>query len=148
EGDFALRFHLAPPLWARHDERGVPIKQSFGPWMLTAFKWLARLKGLRGSALDPFGRSAERRSERALIVQYQGLIEELLPGLSPERKALALQLAALPEGIKGFGHVKARNLQAVRLRWDELLGQWRASAQHQTAQQPAHTVQSAAPVQP
>jgi indolepyruvate ferredoxin oxidoreductase len=129
EGDFALRFHLAPPLWARHDERGVPIKQSFGPWMLTAFKWLARLKGLRGSALDPFGRSAERRSERALIVEYQDLIEELLPGLHPERKALALQLAALPEGIKGFGHVKARHLQAVRLRWSELLGQWRAAAQ-------------------
>ena len=133
EGDFALRFHLAPPLWARHDERGVPIKQSFGPWMLTAFKWLARLKGLRGSALDPFGRSAERRSERALIVEYQDLIEELLPGLHPERKALALQLAALPEGIKGFGHVKARHLQAVRLRWSELLGQWRNAADNPAA---------------
>ena len=129
EGDFALRFHLAPPLWARRDERGLPIKRAFGPWMLTAFKGLARLKGLRGTAFDPFGYSAERREERALIGQYQELIEELLPNLNPARKALALQLAALPEGIKGFGHVKARHLAAVRLRWSELLAQWRAAGQ-------------------
>jgi indolepyruvate ferredoxin oxidoreductase len=127
EGDFALRFHLAPPLWARRDERGAPIKRAFGPWMLTAFKGLARLKGLRGTAFDPFGHSAERREERALIGQYQELIEALLPNLNPARKALALQLAALPEGIKGFGHVKARHLAAVRLRWSELLAQWRAA---------------------
>ena len=101
---------------------------AFGPWMLTAFKGLARLKGLRGTALDPFGRSAERREERALIGQYQDLIEELLPNLNPASKARALQLAVLPEGIKGFGHVKARHLAAVRQRWSELLAQWRGAA--------------------
>jgi indolepyruvate ferredoxin oxidoreductase len=126
EGDVTLRFHLAPPLLARHNDRGELVKQTYGPWMLKAFGVLARLKGLRGTAFDPFGRTEERRSERALIGEYLDTLEEVLTGLSPDRHALALQIAAWPEQVKGFGHVKARHLAAARTRWGGLLAAWRA----------------------
>ncbi|WP_101048768.1 indolepyruvate ferredoxin oxidoreductase family protein [Macromonas nakdongensis] len=127
EGDVTLRFHLAPPLLARHNDRGELVKQTYGPWMLKAFGVLARLKGLRGTAFDPFGRTEERRSERALIGEYLDTLEEVLTGLSPDRHALALQIAAWPEQVKGFGHVKARHLAAARTRWGGLLAAWRAA---------------------
>ena len=93
--------------------------------MLTGFRLLARLKGLRGTAFDVFGRTEERRTERALIAEYQALVEELCAGLSAERHALALDLAQVPEQIKGYGHVKERNLAAARQRWSQLLAEWR-----------------------
>ena len=106
--------------------KGELIKQRFGPLMFTGFKLLAKLKGLRGTALDVFGRTEERRTERALIGEYKASVEELLDGLNAENHALALDIARLPEQIKGFGHVKERNLQAARSRWSGLMAQWRA----------------------
>ena len=128
EGDYQLHFHLAPPFWAKRDLRGELRKNAYGPWMLSLMRGLARLKLLRGTAFDPFGRSDERRSERALPLEYLALIDELLRTLTPDNHALALQLAQLPGQIKGFGHVKARHLAAARERWDQLLAQWRAQA--------------------
>jgi indolepyruvate ferredoxin oxidoreductase len=124
EGDYALNFHLAPPLLGKKNAQGEPLKQSFGPWMLTAFGMLARLKGLRGTWLDVFGRTEERRTERALIGEYRQRIEALLAGLTPERHALAVEIANVPESIRGYGHVKARNLAAARSRWDSLQQAW------------------------
>ncbi len=126
EGDFKLNYHLAPPLLAKRNEKGELQKQKFGPAMLTGFRWLARLKGLRGSALDIFGRSAERQSERALIGEYRASIDELLPRLTAGNHALAVEIARIPEKIKGYGHVKERNLVAARGHWQELMQQWRA----------------------
>jgi indolepyruvate ferredoxin oxidoreductase len=125
EGDFKVHFHLAPPLLAKRNEKGELQKKKYGPAMLTAFGLLARLKGLRGTAFDLFGRTEERRGERALIAQYRATIEELLAGLDASNHALALDLAAVPDQIKGYGHVKARNLAAAQQRWVALLEQWR-----------------------
>jgi len=126
EGDFKLNYHLAPPLLARRNAKGELQKQKYGPAMLTGFRLLARLKGLRGTALDVFGRSEERRTERALIGEYRASIEEMLGQLTADNHALAVEIARLPEKIKGFGHVKERNLVAARLAWQDLLQQWRA----------------------
>ncbi|WP_137891765.1 indolepyruvate ferredoxin oxidoreductase family protein [Ramlibacter sp. 2FC] len=134
EGDYKLAYHLAPPLLARKDEQGVPQKRRYGPAMLTGFRLLARLKGLRGTPLDPFGRTEERRTERALIAEYQASIDELLPQLSAGNHALALEIARIPEQIRGFGHVKARHLAAARQKWDALTAAWR---QPQAAQRAA-----------
>ncbi|WP_180683085.1 indolepyruvate ferredoxin oxidoreductase family protein [Tepidicella baoligensis] len=125
EGDYTLRFHLAPPLLAKKNEKGELIKQTYGPWMLKAFGLLAKLKGLRGTALDVFGYTEERRTERALIGEYLDLMEEVIGQLDASRYALALDIAQVPELIKGFGHVKERNLRAARERWQALLERWR-----------------------
>ncbi|MDB5732496.1 MAG: putative indolepyruvate/ferredoxinoxidoreductase, partial [Variovorax sp.] len=124
--DFKLNYHLAPPILGKKNARGEPQKQKFGPAMLGGFRLLARLKGLRGTAFDVFGRTAERRTERALIAEYRASIEEVMAGLSAANHALALEIAALPEQIRGYGHVKERNLAAARTRWDELMARWRA----------------------
>jgi len=106
--DYRLTFHLAPPLFARRDANGHLIKQTFGPWMLTAFRLLVKLKGLRGTAFDVFGRSTERRMERKLIDDYLALIDEFCASLTRNNLSLAVELARLPEEIRGFGHVKER----------------------------------------
>jgi indolepyruvate ferredoxin oxidoreductase len=93
--------------------------------MRTAFGVLARLKGLRGGALDLFGRIEERRGERALIGEYRACIEELLRGLNAQTLPLAVEIARIPEDIRGYGHVKARHLAAARPKWSALMGQWR-----------------------
>ncbi|WP_288254406.1 indolepyruvate ferredoxin oxidoreductase family protein [uncultured Hydrogenophaga sp.] len=126
EGDYSLKVHLAPPMLAKKNERGELIKKPYGPFMFTAFRWLAKFKGLRGTALDPFGRTAERRMERELIARYRADIEALLPGLTPDSQALALEIARLPELIKGYGHVKERHAQAAAVRREALLGRWRS----------------------
>jgi len=128
EGDYQVHVHLAPPFWAGRDASGELKKTAYGPWMLRLMRLLAHGKRLRGTAFDPFGHTEERRTERALIGEYLELVEELLATLTPERHALALQLARLPGQIKGFGHVKARHLAAARQRWAELLAQWRTAA--------------------
>lgn len=128
EGDYRLQLHLAPPLFAKKNDKGELLKQTYGPWMLKAMSVLARLKGLRGTALDIFGHTAERRTERELIVQYRADIESLLAGLTADSHALALEVARLPEQIRGYGHVKARHLAAVLTRREQLLTQWRDSA--------------------
>ena len=85
-----LRFNLAPPLLAPRDPKtGLPRKMEFGPWMLHAFRLLARFKGLRGTRLDPFGWTEERRMERRLIGEYRSMVEGLLPTLSPANHATA-----------------------------------------------------------
>jgi indolepyruvate ferredoxin oxidoreductase len=129
EGDFRLKFHLAPPLFAARDPKtGHPLKQEFGPWMLQAFRLLAKLKGLRGTAFDPFGYTAERRLERTLIREYEGLIDELLGGLGPDNHSLAVKLASIPDDIRGYGHVKDAHLAKARRKQDGLLIQWRNPA--------------------
>ncbi len=125
EGDYKLKVHLAPPLIAKKNERGELVKQPFGPFMFKVFKLLARFKGLRGTSLDIFGRTEERRTERALIGQYRSDVEALLTGLTSTNHALAVEIARLPEQIKGFGHVKERHLAAARSRREGLLQQWR-----------------------
>jgi indolepyruvate ferredoxin oxidoreductase len=106
----------------------VPKKLSFGPWMMPLFRMLAKLKGLRGTALDPFGYTAERRTERKLIADYETTLAELLARLTPENHHLAVGIAAIPDKIRGFGHVKLRNLQAARADEAALLERFRAGA--------------------
>jgi indolepyruvate ferredoxin oxidoreductase len=126
EGDYQVKLHLAPPLWAKPDPvTGEPRKRSFGPWMLGAMRVLAKLKGLRGTPLDVFGHSEERRTERRLIEDYRATVEELLAGLEGGHHALAVEIATIPEFIRGFGHVKARHLRDAKAREAKLLEQWR-----------------------
>ena len=133
EGDYKIVHHLAPPLTAKKNTQGELIKQPFGPWIRTAFGVLAKLKGLRGGPLDIFGRTEERRTERALIDEYRASIDELLAGLSAERLALALQIARIPEDIRGYGHVKDRHLSAARPKWAALMAEWRSGGQRKAA---------------
>ena len=126
EGDYTLHYHLAPPLIARTNAKGQLQKQKFGPLMLTGFKLLQHFKWLRGTALDVFGYTHERRTERALIQQYRSDVEALLAQLDTTNHALAVEIARIPEQIKGFGHVKARHLVAARHKWDALKAQWPA----------------------
>jgi indolepyruvate ferredoxin oxidoreductase len=121
-----LEFHLAPPLLARRDpETGKPRKMAFGPWMLSAFRLLAKLKFLRGTPFDPFGRSLERRTERGLVRDYEAMLDELLAKLSPENHGLAVALASIPEKIRGFGHVKAWHLQSAKAEEAALIERFR-----------------------
>jgi len=121
EGDYRVHYHLAPPLLAARNDKGQLLKRRYGPAMRHAFALLAKLKGLRGTALDVFGYTEERRTERALIGEYKALIEQQLAQLNADTHARALAIARVPEDIKGFGHVKAHNLEAARLRWQALL---------------------------
>jgi indolepyruvate ferredoxin oxidoreductase len=117
-------FNLAPPLLAKRNANGELIKREFGPWMFTAFRLLARLRGLRGTALDPFGRTDERRVERQLIDDYEALIDRLTADVDPQRLPCCVQLASLPEQIRGFGHVKERHLKAALARQEQLLAEY------------------------
>ena len=122
-----LTFHLSPPVFARRDpSTGEARKTTFGAWMMTAFRILAKFKGLRGTAFDIFGRTAERRIERSLIEDYRAHIGELLAGLSPANLPLAVEIASIPEHIRGYGHVKMRHLEIARAREDELVERWRS----------------------
>ena len=94
--------------------------------MFAAFKLLAKLRFLRGGAFDVFGYTKERRTERKLVSEYEKVIEELLSGLNAENHGLALRIASIPEDIRGFGHVKERNLESAVLKQTELLEQFRA----------------------
>ena len=125
EGDFQVHFHLAPPLFAKKDEQGRLIKQEYGPWMLKAFGLLAKLKFLRGGTFDIFGRTKERRGERQLIADYEQTVALLLEGLSDDRVALAVEIASIPEHIRGYGHVKEAHLHKAKAREAVLLAQWR-----------------------
>ncbi|MCP4327711.1 MAG: indolepyruvate ferredoxin oxidoreductase family protein [Alphaproteobacteria bacterium] len=114
EGDYRLEFNLAPPLLAERDpQTGHLKKRTFGPWMLRAFSVLARFKGLRGTAFDVFRRSAERKRERALIGEYETTVETLLENLNHDNHSLAVEIASLPEHIRGYGHVKERHVAAA-----------------------------------
>jgi indolepyruvate ferredoxin oxidoreductase len=128
EGDFKIQYHLAPPLLATRDPAtGELRKRAFGPWMMGAFKLLARLRALRGTAFDIFGHTQERRLERALIANYEGLVRELSAALSPDNHALAVEIASLPAQIRGFGHIKMRNIEKAKAREADLVALWRGT---------------------
>ena len=124
-GDFKLNFNLAPPLLAKKDENGHLKKAEYGPWVFTAFRVMAKLKGLRGGAFDIFGKTAERRMERQLIVDYFNTADELLAKLSPTNIGYAIEIAQLPDQIRGYGHIKEANFEKTKAEWDRLLAEWR-----------------------
>jgi indolepyruvate ferredoxin oxidoreductase len=134
EGAAKLTFHLAPPLLAERDPTtGESRKREFGPWVMTAFKVLARLKSLRGTAFDPFGRTPERRMERRLIREYEETMAEVLGDLNHENHALAVEIAGLPLKIRGFGPVKAKNLEAAKACEAQLLASFRQAPPRSSA---------------
>jgi indolepyruvate ferredoxin oxidoreductase len=115
DGDLRFEFHLAPPLFARKDKvTGEAKKMSFGPWMLTAFSVLAKFRFLRGTLFDIFGYSAERKTERRLIEDYEGLLGTIIGRLTPDNHAIAVALASMSEKIRGYGPVKTRHLIAAK----------------------------------
>ena len=121
DGDGRMTFHLSPPLLARKDPHtGEPAKMAFGPWMMAAFGVLAKFRGLRGTALDPFGYTAERRTERALIEEYRRHVEAALATLTRDGHARAVAIAEVPEQIRGYGPVKERSIEAARRTWQDL----------------------------
>ncbi len=126
EGDYKISFNLAPPLFSQRDDNGHLMKREYGPWMFTMFKLLAKLKGLRGGLFDVFGKTAERRMERKLIADYFLTIEQLLASLTRENHALAVEIASIPEHIRGFGHVKEAHITKAKERSDALLAGWTA----------------------
>ena len=124
DGDYKLHFHLAPPLLAKKDAQGRLIKQEFGPWMFTAFKWMAKLRFLRGGALDIFGYTEERKGERRLIGDYEDTIAGLLASLNADNLNLAAEIASIPEHIRGYGHIKEAHLHKAKAREAALLDKW------------------------
>ncbi len=125
DGDYKVRFHLAPPLLAKRDENGQLQKKEYGPWMFKAFGLLAKLKFLRGGRFDVFGYTEERRGERQLIADYEQTLQELLAALDVARLSLAVDIASIPEHIRGYGHVKERHLHEAKAREAALLATWR-----------------------
>ena len=121
-----VTYHLAPPILGRKDSEGRPVKTEFGPWMARAFRILARFKFLRGTPLDPFGRSVERRMERRMIRDYVALIGEILDKLDAANVETATDLARLPLRVRGFGHVKLANAERVAEDRAALLEQFRS----------------------
>jgi indolepyruvate ferredoxin oxidoreductase len=127
EGPYKLRFHLAPPLLAQRDpQSGHLRKRTYGPWMLSVFRLLAKFRRLRGTPLDIFGRSGERRAEREMITEYEALLEEILDDLTPANHAVAIELAAVPLNVRGFGHVKQANIARAKAMQAALLSRFRA----------------------
>jgi indolepyruvate ferredoxin oxidoreductase len=122
DGDFRIEFHLAPPIF------GDAKKRTFGPWMLRVFKVLAKLKHLRGTKLDVFGRTEERRMERRLIEEYETLLREIAQKLSPENHGTAVALANVPQDMRGFGHIKRDAVEKAKKREAELLSAFRSPA--------------------
>ncbi|QHQ34584.1 indolepyruvate ferredoxin oxidoreductase family protein [Algicella marina] len=133
DGTRRMRFHLAPPILGGKDANGHPRKRAFGPWILSAFRLLARFKIMRGTPFDPFGRTAERRMERALISEYEGDLANVSAGFTPETRDLAIAWADLPLQIRGFGHVKAAHAAAAAKRREELLAAIRSGGAPGTA---------------
>lgn len=126
EGDLRMELHLAPNVLSlqRKNDIGGSRKITFGPWMFHVLKWLARLKGLRGTPFDPFRPNRDRIAERKLLAEYEALLEDILPRLSPANHAVAVALARVPEKIRGFGHVRARHMEAARAETLRLYGEF------------------------
>jgi len=115
EGDFELRFNLAPPITSKTDPvTGEQIKKEYGPGMEKWFHRLAKLKFLRGTMLDVFGRTDERKQERALINEYASTIDKVTAALTPENHAFAVALLSVPEQIRGYGHVKIEHIEKAK----------------------------------
>ena len=129
EGDYRLRFHVAGGPFGRRDPAtGRLVKREVGPWLMTAFRLMAPLRGLRGGPLDPFRRSGERRLARELLETYEGDLERILGGLDATNHAIAVRLASLPEKVRGYGHVREQHAQAVAKEREALLAQWNGEA--------------------
>ncbi|WP_127902795.1 indolepyruvate ferredoxin oxidoreductase family protein [Solirhodobacter olei] len=128
-GDFRMTFHLAPPIFGHKGAGGRPAKREFGPWVLRLFRVLASMKRLRGTVLDPFGRSQERRAERAAIKAYEAEMAEVLGGLKPETLDIAVEIAELPLQLRGFGPVKAANAEKIAKRRAALMARFRAGGE-------------------
>jgi indolepyruvate ferredoxin oxidoreductase len=125
EGKPRFEFHIAPPIFGRKNSRGEPTKMSRGPWLMWLFKALAAAKALRGSPFDIFGHMPERRLERQLRADYETLLDEVAAGLTAENHAVAVALAAIPDKIRGFGHVKLRHIDSAKAEEKALLAQFR-----------------------
>ncbi|WP_363321696.1 indolepyruvate ferredoxin oxidoreductase family protein [Pseudomonas sp. 21LCFQ02] len=134
EGDYRLHFHLAAPLLNKSAAGVQGKKTSYGPWMLKAFGWLARLRRVRNTWLDPFAHTHERKTELAWLRSYEAILDELLGGLRSDNLALASQLAALPDAVRGYGAVKERYLGHAQLKRERLLDQWRNGPQFHAAE--------------
>ena len=129
DGDLRFEFHLAPPLLAKRNPlTGEPKKMTFGPWMLKAFGVLARFKFLRGTPLDPFAYSEDRRIERRLVADYQSLLDKIITELTPFNHQTAVGLASVPEKIRGYGPVKQRHLKVAKAEEAALLEQFSTGA--------------------
>lgn len=125
EGDYRLSFNMAPPLLARQrDEQGRPKKLRFGQWMLSALKVTAKLKFLRGTPFDPFGRSTERKTERALIEQYRATITDILGQLKEDNLDTAVAIAKIPDQIRGYGPVKDAAIEEAKVQNETLLNRF------------------------
>jgi indolepyruvate ferredoxin oxidoreductase len=133
DGDYRIEYNLAPPLFAKRNARGELIKRPFGAWMGVAFRMLAALRFLRGTPLDLFGYTRERRDERALIERYEQLIDEVLCNLDADRLALAIEIAEVPDQIRGFGHVKEASMKSGLATWERLIAKWRTSSATRSA---------------
>ncbi len=134
EGDYEIRFHLAPPLISRKDNvTGHLKKREYGSSMLRRFNSLAKLKFLRGTPADVFGYSAERRSERALITEYEALINTVGNSLTPANHSLAVKITGLPDQIRGYGHVKAKSIEQYHSELAEVTSDWPANISTITA---------------
>ncbi|MBL4906704.1 MAG: 2-oxoacid:acceptor oxidoreductase family protein, partial [Sneathiella sp.] len=134
EGDYKIKFNLAPPLLAKRDsDTGELQKKEYGPWMMKAFGTLAKFKGLRGTALDVFGYSAERKDERLLISEFEKTIEDIISGLTAENYPVAVELAELPMKIRGYGHVKEKAIKSYRSERDLLLSNFHSPTPHAKA---------------
>ncbi len=121
EGDYQIKYHLAPPLLAKRDANGHLVKQQFGSWVGKVFPLLAKFRFLRGTLLDPFGRTEERKSERALITEYRDTITALCASLTAENLPKVIEVAHIPEEIRGYGHVKERHLRNAKAKEAQLL---------------------------
>ncbi|MEL0020982.1 MAG: DUF6537 domain-containing protein, partial [Rickettsiales bacterium] len=129
QGDFELKFHLAPPILTKlNPETGLRDKRTYGAWIFSAMRVLAKLKGLRGTPFDFCGWSGERRMERKLASDYETTMKEIAEGLTHDNHALAMQIANVPERIRGYGHVKERHLELALGERDALLETWRNPA--------------------
>ena len=127
EGDYKLTYHLAPPVFNKPDAiTGAPKKSVYGPWMMKAFGVLAKLRKFRGTGLDFFGRTDERKMERALIGEYEKVVAEIIARLSPQNHGTAVDLASVPEYIRGYGHVRQAHVKTAKTRESVLLAQFRS----------------------
>ena len=125
DGNLKVTFNLAPPIFKGETmPDGRPKKRTFGPWMFRAFKLLAAMKGLRGTSLDVFGYSAERKMERALIAEYEALVDTILAKLNSDNHHFATALARLPDEIRGYGPVKEKAIEKVKKVRADLLNQF------------------------
>ena len=125
-GDYKIKFHMAPPLISKRDPiSGHLKKREFGGWMLSALKMASLFKGMRSSLLNPFGYSQERKEDKAMLDQYEGVLNQIIDGLSENNKEAALEMARVPEFIRGYGHVRTQNIESAVRRWKSLDDQFR-----------------------